>query len=252
MIERWKVDASTTVHPAIPVHATVLHGETGPQIPYDDIPDETAMKDAKRGQASLPTPKKPIKSLWGGRVAWLLAMVTVGVFLGLLIVTLLKFIDGPVVATEGKTLAQLQATPAVSPSLNLWDGQYAELKYPGIFDQIGHVKGSVNSLESYMLSSRGSYARQIAIDVGKLPSNNVEDDSSYKYRSINPALYSPQTITLSGEPVIVMVKADKSERTLFWPHKGMLLTVSLTSDNPAKDNLESYLAQIQPTVRWRQ
>ena len=47
-----------------------------------------------------------------------------------------------------------------------------------------------------------------------------------------------------------MTKADKTEKTLFWVHKGRLLIVSL-STNDSNEDLPSMLAIIKPTIRWR-
>ena len=242
MIERWQHSGSA------PVHATVLHGVVAAEEA------SIAVEAAGAPEASKPPPattKRPPSRL-AGRVAWLAAMVTVGVFLGLLVILGLKFIDGPVSSTQSKSLTKLQAAAVASPAVNTLSSMYVELKYPGVFDQMGRSKGGSHTLEAYVLSSRNHYTRQIAVDVGELASNNLEDDSSYKYRLITPDLYTRSKVTVAGEAGVVMVKADSGERTLFLPHKGKLLTVSLTSDNPAKDNLEEYLKTILESVRWRQ
>jgi hypothetical protein len=235
MIERWTADGQLTAEPA--PHARELHGAPGVEETVQAMPVETP-RPSGRG--------------WGGRIAWLIALVTVGVLLGLAIITVLKFVDGPVSSKPGVTAAKILASPSASPTASMWAGKYAELKYPGVFDQLGHASGSARTLEAYNLSSRGSYERQISINVSQLPSGSLDDDSSYAFRRNQPSVYTKEVVTLKGEPVVKISKTDKTEIGLFWVHGGKLLIVMATTSNPSKDNLSAYLAQIQPTIHWRQ
>ncbi|HEY6736428.1 MAG TPA: hypothetical protein VI322_01800 [Candidatus Saccharimonadia bacterium] len=243
-----------------PVHATALYGETVSAAEGDASvaavmappAAEAGVAEAAEAKPAAEARPKRRGAKWGGRVAWLMAMMTVGVLLGILIILGLKFVDGPVSSAQTLKLAQLQASNAPVPAVNTLGGQFVELKYPGVFDQLGRSKGSVHALEAYVLSSRTSYGRQIAIEVSALPSNLLDDDSSFKFRSISSDKYTPVKTTLMGEAATIFVKPDKSERTLFWAHKGREIAVSLTTDNPGKDDLESYLQTILPTIHWRQ
>jgi hypothetical protein len=242
MIRRWTADGKLSAEVA--PHATTLHGAHSLVQAYDgmeagaQIGPEPAEKRKKRG--------------WGGRVAWLVALVTVGVLLGLAVITVLKFVDGPVSSKPGVTAAKMVAVPSAAPTASMWAGKYAELKYPGVFNQLGHASGSARTLEAYNLSSRGNYERQVSINVSQLPSGSLDDDSSYAFRRNQPSAYTKEVLTLKGEPVVKMTKTDKTEIGLFWVHDRKLLMVMATTSNPSKDNLGAYLAQIQPTIHWRQ
>jgi hypothetical protein len=186
----------------------------------------------------------------GGRVAWTLAMSAIGVVVAAVIILGMKFIDGPVSGAGGVTLAQAEATSTPTPLASMLAGLYFELTYPGAFDQVSTLKNDTVSLEQYDISNKAQFQRLIAVSVRPLASGQLTDDSSFRFRQINPADYTQTALTLHGEPVVIIVKADHSEQTLFWAHKQKILTVSITSSNP-KDSIPAYMKEIESTVRWR-
>ena len=221
-----------------PAHATSLHG--------------VGQVAAAEEQAAPKARVKASESRIGRRVAWVMAMVGVGVVVGLLIVAFLKFVDGP---TEGKVsdtlLDQARAATAQKPRApNLLSGLAIEFQYPGIFDTVGQVRTDVHATEQYNIGSKSDYGRMIAVSVRTLPSGNLEDDSSYRFRQIKTSEYTPITQKVAAEPVVLMTKVGKQEETLFWAHQGRELTVSITSANP-KDDVVQIMKTITSTVRWR-
>jgi hypothetical protein len=243
MIERVEFEPGTVERPE-PQHAARLHDGGVP-----------AKEDAAVGAAAGPAVAEPAPSVrkkprWGGRVAWLVSMTAIGGVLGVLIVMGMKFIDGPVVVKPETSLKVLQASATPKPSVSELAGLYVDLVYPGVFDQVGQVKNDAQALEQFNISSKSDYSRTIAVSVRKLPSNNVNDDSGYRFRLINPQDYTQKVDKLNGEVALVMAKTDKTERTLFWAHKQMILAVSITSNNP-HDDLEAFMATIESKLRWR-
>jgi hypothetical protein len=197
------------------------------------------------------TPPAKKKRSWGGRIAWLGAMIGMGAVLGLVIALGLKFVDGPVSSKMQTNLKALEATPTPLAASSVLSGINFEFAYPGVFDQVGNVKNDASSLEQYNISSKRQYSRLIAVNVRPLASGKLDDDSSYKFRLINPKDYRSSNDSVGSESVGLMTKNDSTEQTLFWPHKGKILTISIASIDP-KDNVISYMNMIKPSLRWRQ
>jgi hypothetical protein len=163
----------------------------------------------------------------------------------------LKFVNGPVTAKAmADPLEKAREAAQPTPATNVVQGKQIYFKYPSSFDTVGD-QHSENGLDSFMIGSKSSSQRTIAAAVVPLSSGLLDDDSSYKYRTIHPDLYTPRELRLGGEKAIVMTKADKTEVTLFWPHKGKDLNLSITSTDP-KDNIPDIMQQIIPTFRWVQ
>ncbi len=182
--------------------------------------------------------------------AWMFTLAFIGTGFGLAIVVLLWFVNGAVGTTNTLAAAQKSVTPKpVSP--NLLSGIDIEMSYPGIFDQVSHVNNDSNALEQYNLGSNSDYRRAIGISVHPLPSNNLTEDSSYRFRMNSTDTYRETRSSIGKESVSLMTKIDRTEQSLFWLHKGKLLIVAVTSTNP-KDDVTAIMATIQPTIRWRQ
>jgi hypothetical protein len=183
-------------------------------------------------------------------VAWLFTLTFIGTAFGLIVVVLLWFVNGAVGTST--TLAAAQKSIAPKPlQPNLLSGIDIEMSYPGIFDQVSHVNNDKNALEQYNLGSNSDYRRAIGISVHPLPSNNVNEDSSYRFRMNSTDTYRESKSTIGKEPIYLMTKIDRTEQSLFWLHQGKLLIVAITSTNP-KDDVAAIMSTIQPTIRWRQ
>ena len=184
------------------------------------------------------------------RTAWALSLSAMGLVVGLVIVGIMRFLNGPVTATSAPTLAQVQVSSTPKPSTIQLAGLYFEMTYPALFDQVGRLKNDAQAFEQYNISSKKDYRRVMAVSVRTLPSNLLDDDSSYKFRHISGKDYQERSDRLAGEAVAVMSKTDNSEVTLFWVHQGKLLTISITSSNP-NDQVADYMKAVEPTLRWR-
>jgi lipopolysaccharide export LptBFGC system permease protein LptF len=228
-------------------HASGLHGAR-----VAHVPDEVMQPEGGPGAEAVETEAAPdeAEKRPGSRFAWLVALAVVGALIGLVIVVFMKFVNGPVSATATTTLAEVKATAAPKPTTNQLAGLYFDMVYPGIFDQVGRLQNDTHSLEQYNISSKKDYRRTMAVSVRDLEANLLDNDSSYKFRKINPKDYKEHTDKLGGEPVAVMAKLDNTEVTLFWPHQGKILTISITSSNP-NDVLADFMTAVEPTLRWR-
>jgi hypothetical protein len=221
--------------------AAELHGVSPREVAAEivgDAPEDTDEAPKRRG-----------KGYW---VAWSASMVAMGVMSGGLIVAVMKFVNDPVVAT-GKVLSEAEKSAAPAPATaktSRLAGLNIEFVYPGMFDQLAQVKSDPQVIEQYTLSTKTNFKHLLAVEVRPLASGGLDDDASYKVRKIHPGEYVETADRSGSENIAILTKADKSEQTLFWPHKGKLLTISLTSSDP-KDDLPGIMGVIKSALRWK-
>lgn len=181
------------------------------------------------------------------------AMAVIGVAFGLVIVAMLKYLVFPVegVVTANGLKAAREAVAPKPEVPNELGGLYVEFKYPGMFDSLSQIKTDANALEQYNITSRADYRRGIAVHVRDLPNGRLADDSSYRFRQLKADQYRLSELKMHGEPAVRASKLDKQEATLFWAHKGRLVTIAVTAMDP-DDDVEAILKTISDTLRWRQ
>ena len=214
---------------------------------YDDY--EYA-EEAAEGEIDTHGEVEAKPSRRGKRITRIVAVLLSLGILAAAIIAVINFVNGPAIGTTSNELAKKQAAMAPKPEMAELTGKQITLKYPGIFDQVGNQAQNASEYDNYYLSSKGEAARGIAVAVVALPSNNIMDDSSYKFRTMKADQYRSSTEKIAGETVVIMTKLDNTEQTLFWAHKGKSLNLSITSTSP-RDNLTEFMNAIKPTVRWR-
>jgi hypothetical protein len=218
-------------------HAVELHGVPVQEVVHavlDEADDDLDDEDSR-----------------GSKVGILVTLGVVGIAFGLGIVFLIHLTStadqrGPDAEAGPKAMKQkIAPTPAALPSLV---GQFISFSYPQVFDAVKNLGNWPTSVERYSIGSAGNYRRSIIVTVEK-NTPNFEDDSGYKYRSLNPSLYHSQAVkTLAGQGM-VMIKNDNTERTLFLIHGAKMAVISVTSTNSGDDLLQ-YVGVIANTVRW--
>lgn len=177
----------------------------------------------------------------------------VGAVFGLCIVFVLRFLNGPVSSGPdmGKVLGEARASLAPSPDANPEiKGLHISFSYPSAFKDAQPVRDKAAGLESYLLIGPGLTSSQIAVSVVNLPSGDLKDDSGYLWRfGVSKDYISPPApTTVLGEPAQIFVKKDGTERTLYWPHAGLLVIVSVTSSTGG--DLNGDLKTVQNSLRW--
>jgi hypothetical protein len=222
--------------PNLAQHASTLHGAA---VETAAAAEEQPVAQARGGRA-------------GRRTAWVISMMTMGLLVGAVVIVFIKFVNGPVQASAiPPTPTPRAAAIAVNQGTIQLAGLYFEMGYPGKFDQLKQLGNDAHSLEQYYVTSKADYRRTMAVAVRPLESSSLDNDANYKVRKIHPETYKERVDKLGGEPVSVMSKIDNTEATLFWAHKGRVLSVSMTSTNP-DDVLADYIKLIEPTFRWKE
>jgi hypothetical protein len=193
-----------------------------------------------------PKPPRRRRPRW---VGFVMVMAFVGTVLGVLVVLGLKYADGPAVG-DIHTLATPTPSPSVVPgqTMQLLDGTYYSLKYPSVFDTVAHKPDDHIFADQYNISSQRDYHRLLTVSVHHFD-YSYDEDSDYRSRLIKG--YQTFKSQSAGEEVYEMVNPGGGERTIFWPHKGWMLELSVTSTS-SRDDLADMIAKIKPTIRWKQ
>jgi hypothetical protein len=186
-------------------------------------------------------------ALWSG------SMVGTGVVVGVVLVLLMKLVNGPVSATATPdALEAARAAASPTPATNTISGKSVELSYPSVFDAVANKSNDPGAKgDQYYLSTKSLSGRTMVVTAFVLASRKLEDDSSYKFRAMHPELYKMSTMKLGKEQGVIMSRVDKTEVTFFWVHGDRDLNIALTSTDP-KDDLAAWMQAMIPTIRWKQ
>lgn len=114
------------------------------------------------------------------------------------------------------------------------DGRYFKLTYPGRYAIKKVESTNPRDLEVYTLTADTVYDKRLIVTVVQLPSGRLDDESGYKLRQAHSDEYTAETKPFGDDTATIMSKRDGSERTIFVPHRGKLLTLSFVTD-PAND-----------------
>ena len=138
--------------------------------------------------------------------------------------------------------ASIKPTPSVNPLLS---GTHIVFTYPSAFDEVTHPTPWPKVSERYTLGSKIDYRKTIQVYVEQVA--NPINDSGYLVRTQHKADYTPASVTVMGEPAIVMVRNDLTERTLYWEHAGNLVIMSATGGG---GDMASWISLIANSMRW--
>jgi hypothetical protein len=221
-------------------YAAELHG-VKPKEVVDTVLDEDDADEAEYEEYEAGRKRSRV-GLW-------VTLACVGLVFGLGIVLLMKLANaadkaGPVAEAGMQALQKsIAPTPAANPTLS---GTHIMFMYPAVFDMVQHPANWPNTSERYALGSKADYRKSIQVYVENAASG-LKGDSGYAYRSQNTSEYQATNVKVMGEPAVIMVKSDLSERTLYWPHGGNLVIMSVTGEG---NYLEGYLSVITSSLRW--
>ena len=182
------------------------------------------------------------------RVGLWVTLGCVGLIFGLGIVALMKLANmadksGPVAEAGMEALQKsIAPTPVANPTLS---GTHILFTYPAVFDEVQHPANWSNTTERYTLSSKSDYRKTIQAYVENAPGG--QGDSGFMYRNQDKADYQPVNVKVMGEPAVVFVKSDNSERTLYWHHGGSLVIMSMLGEGSV---LAGYMDVVTSSLRW--
>ncbi len=165
------------------------------------------------------------------------------------IIIFIRLINGSANGTISQT-----KTPATTPISNLTaDGKTFSFSYPNSFHQIPADSLSAQDIEKFSLLSPQTSPWHIDIQIRKLPSGNITDDSSYKLRKLNPQQYAEQVVTINGNDMYVLTDITGGyNKIVFTVDTGRIASIAVTSNSATDSNqLDLALNQVIKTWKWR-
>ncbi|MDD5083962.1 MAG: hypothetical protein PHT88_03455 [Candidatus Moranbacteria bacterium] len=119
------------------------------------------------------------------------------------------------------------------------DGEVS-VKKPGAFLQ-----------SDFLIAYTAASSKKIAVSVESLPSSNLEDNASFKFRISSPKLYTQSMADIGKEKVILFVRdGDTREQSVFLRHNALVVPVVLSSSNTSLESMREELLAIANSVEW--
>lgn len=167
------------------------------------------------------------------------------------VVWVIHLVRGP----ANGTVIQLVNQPIQKLDKTL-SSKYFTAQYPGRYEAAQTQQIASASLKSWTLISHqepgvGEGAK-LSIIVTTLPADGVKGDSAYSLYNAHPELYSLKPVTYGTDKGYDAKRTDTSyQRTILWPHKTYLLTVTVTASNES-DLVNNELLSFVKSVTWAQ
>jgi len=136
------------------------------------------------------------------------------------------------------------------PTIKDFPGKIIFFRYSGIYNLKSSRLGDTD-LEASILTSNINYGKHIAVAVSLPQGGQLDNFSPYLARKTRTDLYQRQDLTVAGAPAVLFIKQDKTERTVFLSHDGMIAYLSFVGGG-TDDDLQSEINQLLTTFRWKQ
>lgn len=183
----------------------------------------------------------------------IMSLAVVGVSTGLLLATYLtnRLINQPARGVISRqTLTESAESPA--PSLITVHGRTALFQHPANFQPTAPDKLGAQDVEKFSFVNRQIPASNLTIQIRKLPTASLKDDSAYAYRKLHPEQYANLPLTVSDQSVPIL--ADQSggfNQVAFLAHGQLVAEIALNSgDSSQTGQLRQVLAAVVTSWHW--
>jgi|GEM_PF-3072242 len=129
-------------------------------------------------------------------------------------------------------------------------GKATSFKYPADIQAVQPDVLAVGDVEKFLFIRSQLSAWSLAIQVKRLPSGNLSDDSSYNLRRQNPAQYSEQQMKINGLPVTVMSNTASSDKVAFLLHNGLVAEVAVSGTSKDDARSEAAFTLVLNSWEW--
>lgn len=189
------------------------------------------------------------------RKSWKKRTVISTIVIGLVVVggfSLARVFGGP----EQGSISYLGADkPKQYPKQIDFKGQSFDLKYPDVFRSSPLEPVRPPFLEHYEFLNRQPTTWDLAIAIESLPSGEIGDDGSYRFRQVNAQRFTQNIESIAGNQIYIMTDTQASNgfaKAGFFLHDGKLASVSLIggSANDAK-TMEQDFHTILASWQWK-
>jgi hypothetical protein len=166
-------------------------------------------------------------------------------FLLMIVVTILiTYFGQPNKAVIVKSSQQDNGKLELNKGVTTLKGMYFTMEYQASLNSVTDITSQdVNAIEAFRIARSSVEDRRIMIvTIKHLPQGGIEEESAYKFRSIQPATYKATTETFNAMTIKMMSRSDNSEVVAFIAYKDKLAVIAYTagaSDTVYQDALEA-------------
>jgi hypothetical protein len=167
----------------------------------------------------------------------------------MLLVILAVIIFWATSGNKGQVVNTPDETRQHGPTIKDFSGKYVFFRYDGMYSSKKSALGD-NDLEAYVLTANTNYEKHLAVNVSRPIGGLLDNYSPYIARKTRADLYQRKDFILAGEPAVLFVKNDLTERTVLTTHNGMVATLSFVSQGSSEE-LQPEIDQLLTTFSWR-
>ena len=164
----------------------------------------------------------------------------------------IKTISGPSEGTINYPENSSQTDAELNNTYVRYDGQKISFSYPEGYRFEKHQDQSPTVLESYFLvapAKNRNPSFTIGISVYRLPTTDLDENSSYKIRNNSPQTYAKSVKAVGGREVIHFERQNPAERTAFIQNGSLLVAISMTGSLLGEDANSEYKHLIE-SLQW--
>ena len=144
-----------------------------------------------------------------------------------------------------------QARLDIDTGVSTLNGTYFTLEYRTSLNSVSEISSQdANALEAYRIARSALEDRRILIvTIKKLPAGGITEESSYKLRQLDPALYKPTAETIDDMTFNVMSRTDNQEVVAFTARDGKLAVIAYSAG--ASDSIYHDAVETIKSFRWK-
>lgn len=163
----------------------------------------------------------------------------------------LSFMNRPTTGTIVKHSLEDRPQAEQAEKTNTITGKHFSLTYDATLDTVSNIsQQDTTALEVYRVARSDVDGRRIfVITIKPLPAGGMSEESSYKFRHINPDKYKEGAATHGDIPFVTFEKTDGGELVAFAAHDGKLAMLAYTLQAPGGD-LHAESAELFAAFRW--
>lgn len=164
----------------------------------------------------------------------------------------MSFMNRPTTGTIVKHSLEDRPQSAQTEKTNTITGKHFSLTYNAALDTVSNIsQQDTTALEVYRVARSDVDGRRIfVITIKPLPPGGMSEESSYKFRHINPDKYKEGAATHGDIPFVTFEKADGSEVVAFAAHQDKLVMMAYTLQAPG-GNLQTESAELFAAFKWQ-
>jgi hypothetical protein len=152
---------------------------------------------------------------------------------------------------QGVVTQPIQNTANADTTPSTAKGKTVTFEYPSTIQQVKADTLAVGDIEKFLFTRHQLQAWTMAIQIKKLPSGLLADDSAYNLRKQNPQQYAEESTTINGRQVVIMTyKTAAFSKTAFISHDGKLADISVSGGQADDTVSEQVLESVLNTWQW--